>query len=452
MKTVIVFLVTFMACYVSALVVDYGFNDDYSALSNPNGNFRQMIANGRPLQALGLAIPLRTMDISGLSYVRLLAIVGMALSAWSLFRAFARAGCDRFTSYALATITCCTLPFQVYAAWATCFLYPFAVFLSGLAFNQCERDNGFRSATGAAALLTAALAIFQPAAMCFFLFSAIALLTQPKAPLLQGFRRHAVVAGFSMAAGFCLAKVGAWLQPWRSARQRLVDDLQGKVEWFVSEPLPRAINFAWYPADGLISVVLGAFIVGGLLLHFRERRALRLLVAAAYIPLAYLPNLVVAENWAEYRTLPALSGVVVLYGYLACCGYARMLRMPSAAAHGMRAAATAACILAAALNTTAFAKSQARELAVMRERLHALNGIYLIHVRRSYGIAGWKNGREFTRPSSSNSWSARGMVTLLLREKGIRVPYRAIETLGHNQPGPPRPDALVVNMRDMGWQ
>ena len=457
MKTVIVFLVAFMACYVSALVVDYGFSDDYSALANYySSDWKQAVVNGRPLQALGTAIPMRTVDVSGLSYVRLLAIVGIALSAWILFRAFARAGCGRFTSYALATITCCTLPFQVYAVWATCFLYPFAVFLSGLAFNQCERDNGFRSATGAAALLTAALAIFQPAAMCFFLFSAIALLTQPKAPLLQRFRRHAVVAGCSMSAGYCLVKAGALLQPGRSgaiSRQRLVEDLQGKAEWFVSEPLPNAISFAWYPADGLYSAAVGAFIVGGMLLYFRERRALRLSIAAAYIPLAYLPNLIVAENWAEYRTLPALSGVVVLYGYLACCGYARMLRVPSAAAHGVRAAATAACILLAALNTTTFAKSQGRELAAMRERLQALNvekSIYLVSVRRSHAVyAGRPNGREFTRPSSYNHWSARGMVTLLLREKGIRIPYRAIETLGHQQPGPPLPDALVVNMREM---
>lgn len=292
MKTVIVFLATFMACYVSALVVDYGFNDDYSNLSNPNVNFRQTIADGRPLTALGMVIPWRTVDISGLSYVRLLAIVGMALSAWSLFRTFARAGCNRFTSYALATIVCCTLPFQVYAVWATCALYPFAVFLAGLAFNSCERDNGFRSATGAAALLTVALAIFQPAAMCFFLFSAIALLMQSKRRLLQDFRRHAVVAGCSMAAGFCLAKAGALLQPWRSGRQRLVEDLQGKAEWFVSEPLSNAINFAWYPADDLVSAGLGAFIFCGMLLYFRERRALRLLVAAGYIPLTYLPNLV----------------------------------------------------------------------------------------------------------------------------------------------------------------
>src|SRR6185503_12512458 len=54
----------------------------------------------------------------------------------------------------------------------------------------------------------------------------------------------------------------------------------------------------------------------GILLRLLERGArpaLYAIVALVLIPLTYLPNLVVTESWAAYRTQVALSSLIALY-------------------------------------------------------------------------------------------------------------------------------------------
>ena len=51
-----------------------------------------------------------------------------------------------------------------------------------------------------------------------------------------------------------------------------------------------------------IAMLVGAFIVTGLFLNFRGdlwRRLAMLVLALALVPLCYMPNLFVAENWAS---------------------------------------------------------------------------------------------------------------------------------------------------------
>ena len=98
------------------------------------------------------------------------------------------------------------------------------------------------------------------------------------------------------------------------------------------------------------------------------------------------PNLVVAENWATYRTLSSLSSVVILYTLCACHGYAHSLRWPFAPgwAQAVMGSIALACVLSAMYHVqTYFVAPQVRELALMRaqlarEELSQARGIYVV--------------------------------------------------------------------------
>ena len=53
-------------------------------------------------------------------------------------------------------------------------------------------------------------------------------------------------------------------------------------------------------------------------------RAIRLALAAILLPLTYLPNLLVAENWSTYRTQVALTSLLWFYTAMALIGWLKV--------------------------------------------------------------------------------------------------------------------------------
>ena len=215
----LLFLAVFSACYAPVLIAHYGFSDDYAALVyGPSGwHIEKQVLEGRPLFALWTKlIHYPATGIEDLRYVRLAGIFGISLLACSVFRLLVRSGRRRFQSLCVAAIMCSALPFQVHAAWATTAPFPFAAFISGIAFHLGERafQDGVTKwlpAAGAALALAAATMIYQPAAMFFWVFVAVSLL----AP--EGVSPGNVIRRFGRYCAIGLA--GIWLGLHRSGRR-----------------------------------------------------------------------------------------------------------------------------------------------------------------------------------------------------------------------------------------
>ena len=248
------FLAVFLACFASVLSADYGYREDYTRLADePYAHIEGMVREGRPINALLWWISLQAArDVERLRYVRLAAVLGVALVAWGLFRTLAAAGRSRYASACVAVIAGAALPFQVYAGWATCAFFPLAALAAWLAFALGER--GFdapcrrsrrRAAAGAVLALLAAFAVYQPAAMFFWVFAAAALLKPDTASrdVLRRLGWHCAIALAGMLAGFAMYRLCLFLVPGGHVRTGLVQDLPAKAVWFLSLYLPNAVNF-----------------------------------------------------------------------------------------------------------------------------------------------------------------------------------------------------------------
>ena len=255
------FLAVFLSCFASVLGVDYGYHDDYHVVAAHGPHDKpgsaevvRAMRDGRPIYALITAPVLQAVaEIEHLRYLRLVGVLGIALLAWCMFQALARAGWSRFQSACVAVIMCTTLPFQVIAAWTTAAPYPLAAVASGLAFLLSERAfetprrrSKWLLAAGASLALLAALAIYQPAAMFFWVFAAVALLKPDTAPrdMLRRFGGYCVVGFAGMLAGFAMYELIQATDFGHVSRTGLVRDVPTKIVWFLSIFLPGALNFA----------------------------------------------------------------------------------------------------------------------------------------------------------------------------------------------------------------
>ena len=458
------------------------------------------IREGRPLLALGTRLFLHTAtDIEDLRSLRFMGIVGIALLAWSVFHILVRTGWSRVQSFCVGVIMGTTLPFQVYAAWAIAAFNIFAALASGLAFALGERAFDAQGlfpkwllAAGASLLLLAALTIHQPAAltihqpaaMFFWVFAAVVLL-KPDMPLGDTLRRfgwYGMIVMVGMLLGFVVYKLGLSLESVRAtypdfpARTGLVQDIPGKVIWFLGEALPNALHFAllspghWFFSDG--SPVRSAFhrtvdmviawsvcvlIVGGLMRYVhgtRKERLWKLGIAVALLPLSYAPNLVVAENWAAYRTLSSLTSLVVVYAFFAFQGYVQCLRRSLSPTYmnAVMGGIAIACALSAAYHVhTYFVVPQVRELEMMRSQLaqediSQARGIYVIRPGWQDTLAPLVRYDEFGLPSSFAPWTPGSMIFLLLRDIAPDYAHLPVTHVAGDDPIDPPPDSLVVDM------
>ena len=249
------FLAVFLSCFASVLGAEYAYRGDLRIIEGPTEpSAAETFADGRPIKALITMLLLRTAtEIKHLRSIRLLGVLGIALLAWCVFQALARAGWSRFQSACVAVIMCTTLPFQVTAAWTQAAPQPLGALAAGLAFLLSERAfetprrrSKWLLAAGASLALLAALAVYQPMAMFFWVFAAVALLKPDTTPrdMLRRFGGYCAIGFAGMLAGFAMYELSQTLASGHPPRTGLVRDVPTKVVWFLSIFLPQALNFA----------------------------------------------------------------------------------------------------------------------------------------------------------------------------------------------------------------
>jgi hypothetical protein len=329
-----------LIAYFPAVVVPYAYMDDYFVLAWRDGLgggfFKTATSFGRPLHAVLLRATFGlTTDIDSLRLVRLVSLVGVALFAVLLYYALRRAGAPPWLS-AGACISVVTLAsFQIYVAWAAIGEVPYVAALAGLAWLCLRsgiglpRQRALLRLGGAGALLLCALLAYQPAAMFFWVFAAIDLL-RPDVRLRHATQVFGVALGVAAVAiffAYAAVRVGVHFYGGAtSGRTVLVHDLVAKVRWFWNEPLVNSFSMFGLLPSVSVAIAVAALAAGGLLLLHAEsgREAFGFLgLAICLVPLSYLPNLAVAEQFASYRSIGALATLLTIYVWLGVWGVVR---------------------------------------------------------------------------------------------------------------------------------
>ena len=453
--------VTVFGMFLSALIVPYAFSDDYPILLiadrlGTSPEFGRSIidtvsSNGRPFAGLLDDLVFSAAGtINNLRFVRLVSVVGIVVLALLLHWALVRSRVKPALAAVIVVLVCSTPAFQVYGAWAVLFTVPYAAILAGVAsfFVVAATDAGGSLVAdrlaGAIAALLAALLIYQPAAMFFWVFLAAALVGTAGdwRQALRLARRHLAVAAIALALDFLVVKLILWLVAGdvpRVGRTALTHDPIEKVRWFFRDPLYQSLNlFQLTRSPWLVVIVTTVTVVGMSLLLRRE--AMRPLVfagkAVALIPHSFLSSLAAAENSPTYRVLVAHSSMIALYLCLGGLGIwltARDWLRPRVSAEALRAGERLAvavglafvatgAFIAAKNVTTLFVVPQRTELGMLRSQVAALptgvRRVAFVQTGTDQGMVRFVTVDEFGIPSTSRDWTPEPALLLVLREEG----------------------------------
>jgi hypothetical protein len=454
--------ITVFGIFLPVVIVPYAFSDDYPILAmavgfGPNPLFGDNIldaaaVNGRLFQGLFTdTFYSAAGTIDNLRFVRLFGVIGIVALALLLHWALVRSGIKR-TFAALVAVLVCSLPsFQLYASWTGLFSSPYAALMGAsasmlaVAAVDAPRNLVADQLIGATALLLSALLIYQPAAMFFWVFLAVAVIgvAHDSRRALRLVRTHFGIAAVALALGYVAVKIGAHVvgEVPNAQRNTLVHDLPGKARWFFKEPLYQSLNlFDLTPTRWLAALVATIATVGILLLlrHRRVRPLPYLGIAAVLIPLTYLPNLVVSENKAFYRTQVSLVSLIALYVCLGALGIWLTVRdslQPRISEQALRATGRLALAMSVAFVgagafiasknvTTLVVEPQMTELRMIRSQVATfptgVPRVAFVQTGYDQGMTKLVRYDEFGLPSSWQPWIGAS-VLLILREEG-RLP------------------------------
>jgi Gpi18-like mannosyltransferase len=463
--TLTVVAVTIVGIFLSVLIVPYANADDYSFLwmangGGPNPQFGKNIldsslSEGRPLLGLlnqGFFSAAGTID--NLRFVRLFAVLGIVALALLLHWALVRAAIKRTPAALIAVLVCSMPAFQVYASWTTAFTAPTSTVLAGgasmLTAWAVDSPRGLLSnrLLGAGSVLLASLLIYQPTAMFFWVFLAVALVGARYQPerARRLVRSHFAVAGGAFAIWYGILKLSIYLvgkDATGGHRSTLAHDAGAKLRWFWHGPLYHSLNLSDLTPSPWFAAFVGTVAAGGILLWLLRRGSDPLLYGStglALVPLSFLPNLVTTESWAPYRTQVSLSSLLALYfclGALALwLGFAEWLRprvsrrtLVDAERAGLAAAlvfVAASAFFAARNVTTLIVEPNMTELRLMRSQVAAIptgaDRVAFVGTPWGGGLSTRVVYDEFGFASTTRVWVLGPAVDLILREERRLTP------------------------------
>jgi hypothetical protein len=183
-------------------------------------------------------------------------------------------------------------------------------------------------------------------------------------------------------------------------------------------------------------------------------------VATILVPLTYLPNLVVAESRASYRTLVALSALFVFYVFLALLGYGRAFTALSEQSRQRMLF----CVLVSWAALSGFVAShnligyfvepQVTEYHLLKGQLRKIDlatvqTIYVIRSRWDDGLTSFMCYDEFGLPSSCEAWVPGPMVKCAIREIGGNSDRINVVSFADDEAEKIPAGATVIDMRSL---
>lgn len=321
--------------YSPVILTNYAFLDDYTATAFgmqhiQNLTTTQVMDSGRPLYAVFIREAFGAVrGISDLRFVRAFGIAGIGALCIAAYRALVRVDVAAPAAFCVALMLGLMPSYQVIAGWAITAPYPWAALSAAIAFNMQNSVNpDWRRVSGSMLLLTVATTIYQPAAMVFWVFAAIAWLIPGRLPSIRSFSRAALIVIMAATVDFVLIKVLPifFVHAASDSRAVMTHDVAGKILWFVKYPIFEALNLFSIEPSVRRAVLVAAICCVGFIAIFRRQAVYGIAIALALLPAAYLPNLMTAGDWGAYRTQVALGGIVLVIATASVLELARAMR------------------------------------------------------------------------------------------------------------------------------
>ena len=494
------------AMFIPVATVPYGQIDDYAFLwmavsghPDPSAGrsiFETSAVQARPLEGLlqgwGFAA---AGSIDHLRFLRILGLVGIAAFGVLLHWALVRSGFRSWFAALIAVLICSLPAFEVYAAVTVAFPTPCAAVLAGAAslvaataIDLAPKVRRSRLALSGAMLL-AAILIYPPPAMFFWVFLAIAVIgaryEARRAKHLVW--THLGIAGVAFASTWVITKAAIHVYGANSPnaeRSTLVHDFGGKLRWFfgwrsthetglsIHDPLYGALSLFELTPSPWISGLVAIVAIGGILaLLLRERLSMPLYagIALLLVPLSFLPSLIVAENSTGYRVQAAMAALIALYFAVGAYGLWLALRdwlRPRLSGRGMAGLGVLAMTAAVAFVgvsaysanrnvTTLIVVPQSTELRLVRSQLARVPAgtqrLAFVETGNDQSMAPFTSVDEFGVPSSARPWVPRPFALLILHEQGklsVDQPEPIVDVLPPTTTAYPKNEP-VIDVREL---
>jgi hypothetical protein len=322
------------AVYAFTFTERYAWSDDYARLNAPSSSFVEDTSGGRPLAAPLMAAGFgAARTIAGLRYLRAVSVLGVALLAASLVIVFQRAGTSRAYALFVAIGSALLPPFQMYAGWATAYLFAWVCVLSLWSGVLWLDGNRVTTRSLGLAGFVAANLIYQPAAFFAWVVAGVRLSQRLERPadswrvvwrLLVGTVGGAVAA---LLIAWCVALATniAWKE--RAGLLHSPHDVANKLGWIASRVLVIGARPFLIGSPGAAAAAATAGLAFLLLAYDWISRppgtiAQRILTIGSLLAIpvfAMFPNAVVRENQIEFRILA--GSCVVMWCYLCASVY-----------------------------------------------------------------------------------------------------------------------------------
>lgn len=461
------------AIYWNTIFHRFGFRDDYSimreAREEPGKVMRLCTSMARPIYGFILEKSYAQLKrIGDFGKVRLFSAALFGLVAVVLFFVLRQHGWDPGVAALIAGLVTLLPGSQVSVAWAVAWPPVLALLLAVGGYSLAERSFGARSiavrlgwwlpslATLAASVLTyQANSLFYVVPFAAGLISKLELSAREIASWVV---RHVVTFGVAgaIACTIVLQIFASGAAP-MSSRVAFAPNLRATFNWFFHFPLPNALALFALEAPGEYAVryhaaimLVAILLLAGVIAVWRQcgwRRGVLYLVAMGLLPFAaYAVNLVSTERLPTYRTLIALSGLVLV---LVAGGLMRAV--------GRR---WTVGILVALFSVAAWtahrqafeliARPQALELSLLEDAVSRVDlgkrpRIFVITPYIAEGPSKIRIGDEFGSLSSNSDWVSKEMLGVAMRERWGEVSGRYTIECGLSPPLK-RPFNLVIDM------
>ncbi len=478
-----VLLLTPLAVYWQTVFHEYGLRDDYShlreATEEPGKLVRFTASHGRPLYGALLETTFaQVSEVERLPWLRLTTVVLLSLLALALWRQLYQSGWTEIEA-AVIGLGIVLLPAgQIAASWAVAWPHVLTLLLAVAGFSAIETElerGGLKrlvALVGGSLIYCLAGLLYQSNALFAVVpIAAVLLVRTGREPLTD--MRWSLIHLFALVVGlaisYALVKLmfvaGVFHE---SPRMQLETNPLTKLGWFFWMPLANALALYVlrdnYDTGAVVFWAAVLVVVAVLWLGYRTSVARadatarkKWLVCLLGIPfLAHAASLAAAERAVGYRTLFALSGLVLVLVVFAL----RSLRVAERIKQPVYYSSLALIALIAALTANRNARSLIAEPqgneweivrnAVQRMTFKADTKVYLITPRLDDRSTERMFTDEFGSLSSDSDWVPKEMFKSALRNRfGDKLPKGMGYTFDSGQQEPAGAYDLVIDMRKL---
>lgn len=336
--SVMLFLTPLMV-YWPATFHDFGLRDDYSnlreAYEEPGKVLKFCASHARPIYGWLLQSTYsQTSSVQDLQWMRLLAALLLGAISLVSFKSLKSVGWSTNLSICFATLVALVPSAQVIASWAVGWPYAAAALIAIGGFFAAESSNASESLSPlqwcvALGLVTISALIYQPSTLFYLVPLSAALIARRERNMSQTLRwasTHIAVIGLSLTLAYATMSAlyffGVFVKSGRIAFEQ--HGLE-KITWFLSEPLPNALNLLVLNDDNQRdhalyfggATLVGLILIAGALLEWRRfgrTRGLIWIIGLTCLPVvACTVSLIASERYATYRTIFAMTAVLLCF-------------------------------------------------------------------------------------------------------------------------------------------